>query len=100
MTIAKIINIGAEQLIALPAGFHVDTEQVEIQKQENRLVIHLHQAESRQFDKECSDRQASFLAWRKKLEQELSETDYQDWQDPWADVRSKEEGREFNWDDM
>ena len=36
MTIAKVINIGAEQLIALPTGFHIDTGQVEIQKQEIR----------------------------------------------------------------
>ncbi len=36
----------------------------------------------------------NLMQWREDNQQLLVDDD------PWADVRSKEEGREFNWDDM
>ncbi len=99
MTIAKVINIGAEQLIALPAGFHIDAEQVNISKQKNSFLIKIVRHIDNKPNQDMSDRQSSFLAWRKAYDAALTEADYQDWDDPWENVRSKEVGREFNWED-
>lgn len=99
MTITKVINVGAEQLIALPTGFHIDAEQVSISKQKNSFVINIVQNTDDKTSKDMSDRQSDFLAWRKAYEATLTEADYQEWDNPWKGLRSKEVGREFNWED-
>lgn len=98
MTIAKVINVGAEQLIALPTGFHLDAEQVNIIKQKNSLVIKVIPNTEYLSDNGISKRQASFLAWRKAYEATFDESDYENFENPWDGLRSKDDGREFNWE--
>ena len=99
MTIAKVINIGAEQLIALPTGFHVNAEQVSISKQENNFSIKIVPNTDNKLDINLSQRQATFLAWRKAYETTFDESDYENFDNPWEGLRSKDDGREFNWED-
>lgn len=99
MTIAKVINIGAEQLIALPTGFHIDAEQVSISKQENNIIIEVEQSTDRQSSVDMSERRASFLEWRKAYEATFDKSDCENWQNPWENLRSEDAGREFNWED-
>lgn len=99
MTIAKVINVGTEQLIALPAGFHINTEQVNISRQKNSFLINIVPNVDNKLSQDMSERQSNFLAWRKSYDAALTESDDQDWGNPWEDVRSKEVGREFNWED-
>ncbi len=99
MTIAKVINVGAQQLIALPAGFYVAAEQVNISKQEDSLIINIIPNIDSKINRGKSDRQASFLLWRQTYEAALTEADYKEWNDPWQNIRSKENERDFNWDE-
>jgi 4-alpha-glucanotransferase len=55
--------------------------------------------EVKQGQNDTLDRQASFLAWRRELEAQLTDEDHEAWEDPWANVRSKEMGRDFSWDE-
>ncbi|CAM4085322.1 hypothetical protein PSAR109036_08135 [Psychrobacter arenosus] len=55
--------------------------------------------EVEQGQNETLDRRANFLAWRRELEAQLTDEDHEKWEDPWANVRSKEKGRDFSWDE-
>ena len=98
MTIAKVINVGAEQLIALPTSFHIDAEQVSISKRDNSFLITIPTTNTKP-NIDVLDKQASFLAWRKAYEATFDESNNQNWNSPWENLRSKENGREFNWED-
>lgn len=101
MTIAKVINIGAEQLIALPTAFHIDADQVNIQKHESNLIINISHDKSRAFvgvgdDKDNAtptDFYHRLMQWREENEAILADDD------PWAEVRSRELGRDLSWED-
>ncbi len=97
MTIAKVINVGAEQLIALPTGFHIDAKQVSISKRDNSFLITIPTTNTKP-NIDVLDKQASFLAWRKAYEATFDELDNQNWESPWENLRAKENGREFNWE--
>ncbi len=98
MTIAKVINVGSEQLIALPTGFHINAEHVSISKNKNSFLIKAIPNTDNSTEVDISERQASFLAWRRAYEATIDDIYKQDFDNPWENLRSKNDGREFNWE--
>lgn len=102
MTVAQVITIGQEQLIALPAEVRLDTNQVEVFQMGNRIFFDIYPTFQIKNPEKSADnlteRRQKFLKWRKEYEQVLAENPNETRQNPWENVNaSQDTGRDFSW---